>query len=73
MTEDKVEAIIPRNSWWTDIRGRVWLILKYSYETQTFLPTGVEMLELYKTIPTYQPLDVILKSIEKGQMKRVII
>lgn len=71
MTTLQLNEIIPRLSWWKDAKQRTWVITGFTEDYNTHLPTKVEMLELYETVPIYVPVLDILTSIEKGQMIRM--
>lgn len=54
------------------MKGRTWIITGYTYHVDTWLPSRVEMLQLFEGVPAYVNIADLLRSIESGQMKRLI-
>jgi hypothetical protein len=71
MSNQQIEELIPRLSWWKDIKGRTWVItgLLFSYPDNAL--SQVEMIQQFDTVGTYVPIMDILKSIENKQMVRM--
>ena len=67
------EAMIIPNSWWKDIRGRIWVIVSrqctpvHRGEGIEFIPSTVKLLEQYKSDLIEQPWDYVIELIETGK------
>ena len=71
MTTLELQNIIPRLSWWKDVKGRNWIITGFTENTTTWLPSQVEMIEVFGKTPVYIDVLPVLESIEKKQMVRL--
>lgn len=67
------QAIITTNSWWKDIKGRIWVVISRQCTPDIhgdeidFIPNTVTLLEQFKTDPVKQPWDYVIELIESGK------
>ena len=71
MTTEDLQSIVPRCSWWKDKQGRSWVITGYTLDTKHYLPSQLEMLLLYETVPVYVCILAFLTSMENGSITRI--
>ena len=67
------QALLITNSWWKDIKGRIWVVTSRQYTPEIngddieFIPNTVTLLEQFKTEPVMQPWDYLVQLIESGK------
>jgi len=67
------QAVITTNSWWKDVKGRIWVIISRQCTPEKlqddlqFIPSSVKLLEQFKTEPVEQPWDYVVELIESGK------
>ena len=68
--------ILLKHTWWTDVKGRTWVIVDRSINVMQqgdqFVYTGftVSLLELTKNEPVVRPWDDVVKMIEAGKFTK---
>lgn len=71
-TTERLQAIVPRLSWWKDVKGRNWVVTGYTEDAVNWLPSSIEIIELFAKVPVYIEVHTLLDSIEKGLFVQII-